>query len=315
MSTPTWKFRAMYEFVDRIGEGKAGMDLIVHVNEDGVKQGVGAVYPTARACIADVMKTQALRQALDKVRLRCGIRWGAVAMRSVPEPQGTGVFFRDRNHHWDPKGISVPMLWNLYNGRVHKGESIRVFPLSNWTELDIWPDTSRPRRYPDGAAVLCPRKRPGGQKRDGMLIMVDDDRMPLEPGEATGNEKGPAFRPAPLGCYPLTGGDRILGHHAARCYRRKHSGERIPSAQGRAYRAGDGGASMEEKKRQGLFSDDGLQPEMSIEQILAEHANKDLLRFYHLWLCGGRQIDPDRRLLFDARQVLPKTSYRTVQAR
>jgi len=170
---------------------------------------------------------------------------GRVAMRSVPEPTKERVFsFRDRNHHWDPKN-QRPELWNLYNGRVHKGESIRVFPLSNWTELDIW-------QYIQAEDIpMVPlyfaAERPVVE-RDGMLIMVDDDRMPLEPGVQPEMKK---VRFRTLGCYPLTGAIEssatTLLDVIEETIQVKNS-----ERQGRAIDR-DGGASMEEKKRQGYF--------------------------------------------------------------
>jgi len=237
----TWKFRAMYEFRDRIAE-EAGMDLIVHVNEDGVKQGIGPFTHGSRVH-TDVMKTQALRQALDKYGFDAA--FGGARRDEERSRAKERVFsFRDRNHHWDPKN-QRPELWNLYNGRVHKGESIRVFPLSNWTELDIW-------QYIQAEDIpMVPlyfaAERPVVE-RDGMLIMVDDDRMPLEPGEQPEMKK---VRFRTLGCYPLTGAIEssatTLLDVIEETIQVKNS-----ERQGRAIDR-DGGASMEEKKRQGYF--------------------------------------------------------------
>ncbi len=237
----TWKFRAMYEFRDRIAE-EAGMDLIVHVNEDGVKQGIGPFTHGSRVH-TDVMKTQALRQALDKYGFDAA--FGGARRDEERSRAKERVFsFRDRNHHWDPKN-QRPELWNLYNGRVHKGESIRVFPLSNWTELDIW-------QYIHAEDIpMVPlyfaAERPVVE-RDGMLIMVDDDRMPLESGEQP-ELKTVRFRT--LGCYPLTGAIEssatTLLDVIEETIQVKNS-----ERQGRAIDR-DSGASMEEKKRQGYF--------------------------------------------------------------
>jgi len=237
----TWKFRAMYEFRDRIAE-EAGMDLIVHVNEDGVKQGIGPFTHGSRVH-TDVMKTQALRQALDKYGFDAA--FGGARRDEERSRAKERVFsFRDRNHHWDPKN-QRPELWNLYNGRVHKGESIRVFPLSNWTELDIW-------QYIQAEDIpMVPlyfaAERPVVE-RDGMLIMVDDDRMPLEPGVQPEMKK---VRFRTLGCYPLTGAIEssatTLLDVIEETIQVKNS-----ERQGRAIDR-DGGASMEEKKRQGYF--------------------------------------------------------------
>ncbi len=237
----TWKFRAMYEFRDRIAE-QAGMDLIVHINEEGVKQGIGPFTHGSRVH-TDVMKTQALRQALDKYGFDAA--FGGARRDEERSRAKERVFsFRDRSHHWDPKN-QRPELWNLYNGRVHQGESIRVFPLSNWTELDIW-------QYIQAEDIpMVPlyfaAERPVVE-RDGMLIMVDDDRLPLEPGEQP-QMKRVRFRT--LGCYPLTGAIEssatTLLDVIEETIQVKNS-----ERQGRAIDK-DSGASMEDKKRQGYF--------------------------------------------------------------
>ena len=191
----TWKFKEMIKFRDeRIKE--LGWDLIVHTNQQGVEMGVNPfTYGSAKH--TDIMKTQALKQALDKYQFdaACG---GARRDEEKSRAKERVYSFRDKNHRWDPKN-QRPELWNIYNSQVDKGESIRVFPLSNWTELDIWQYIHLenipivPLYFADKRPVV---------ERDGTLIMVDDDRMPIGPDEKI-EEKMVRFRT--LGCYPLTG--------------------------------------------------------------------------------------------------------------
>lgn len=191
----TWKFREMIEFRDRLVRG-LGLELIVHINEDGVRKGVNPfTYGSKKH--TDIMKTESLKQALNKYRFDAAFG-GARRDEEKSRAKERVYSFRDRNHRWDPKN-QRPELWNLYNGRIDKGESIRVFPLSNWTELDIW-------QYIHLENIPIPtlyfaKERPVVQ-REGTWIMVDDQRMPLEPGE-TPQMKMVRFRT--LGCYPLTG--------------------------------------------------------------------------------------------------------------
>ncbi len=237
----TWKFRAMYEFRDRIAD-EAGMELIVHVNQEGVEQGIGPISHGSKVH-TDVMKTQALRQALDKYGFDAA--FGGARRDEERSRAKERVFsFRDRNHRWDPKN-QRPELWNLYNGRVHKGESIRVFPLSNWTELDIWQYIHVENI--DMVPLYFAAERPVVE-RDGLLIMVDDDRLPLDTGEQP-QQRMVRFRT--LGCYPLTGAVEstatTLLEVIEETIQVKNS-----ERQGRAIDS-DAGASMEEKKRQGYF--------------------------------------------------------------
>lgn len=191
----TWKFREMIEFRDkRIKE--LGWDLIVHINQEGVKMGVNP-FTHGSAKHTDIMKTQSLKQALDKYGFDAAFG-GARRDEEKSRAKERVYSFRDRNHRWDPKN-QRPELWNLYNNRVDKGESIRVFPLSNWTELDIW-QYIHLENIPI-VPLYFAAKRPVVE-RDGVMIMVDDDRMPLKPGEQV-EEKMVRFRT--LGCYPLTG--------------------------------------------------------------------------------------------------------------
>ena len=191
----TWKFKEMIEFRDnRVKE--LGWDLLVHINQEGVDMGVGP-FTHGSAKHTDIMKTQALKQALNKYKFDAAFG-GARRDEEKSRAKERVYSFRDKNHRWDPKN-QRPELWNVYNSKVDPGESIRVFPLSNWTELDIW-------QYIHLESIpLVPlyfaAKRPVVEK-DGMLMMVDDDRMPIDSEEKI-EEKMVRFRT--LGCYPLTG--------------------------------------------------------------------------------------------------------------
>jgi len=192
----TWKFREMIAFRDKIAE-KYGLDLIVHINEDGVRQGVGP-FSHGSALHTDIMKTQSLKQALDKYKF--DVAFGGARRDEEKSRAKERVFsFRTADHRWDPKN-QRPELWRIFNTRKAKGESIRVFPLSNWTELDIWQYIHLEKI--DIVPLYFAAKRPVVE-RDGTLIMVDDERMPLKPGEVP-QERMVRFRT--LGCYPLTGG-------------------------------------------------------------------------------------------------------------
>jgi len=191
----TWKFPEMYTFRDNMAE-EIGMDLIVHINQEGLAQGVGP-FTHGSAVHTDVMKTQSLKQALDKYGFDAA--FGGARRDEEKSRAKERVFsFRTKTHRWDPKN-QRPELWRQYNTRVNKGESIRVFPISNWTELDIWQYI-----YLENIPIVplyLSAPRPVVE-RDGTLIMVVDDRMPLEEGEEP-QMKMVRFRT--LGCYPLTG--------------------------------------------------------------------------------------------------------------
>ncbi len=191
----TWKFHEMIEFRDkRIKD--LGWDLIVHINQEGVDMGISPfVHGSAKH--TDIMKTQSLKQALNKYGFDAAFG-GARRDEEKSRAKERVYSFRDKNHRWDPKN-QRPELWNIYNGRVDKGESIRVFPLSNWTELDIW-QYIHLENIPI-VPLYFAAKRPVVE-RDGTLIMVDDERMPIGPGDKV-VEKMVRFRT--LGCYPLTG--------------------------------------------------------------------------------------------------------------
>jgi sulfate adenylyltransferase subunit 2 len=191
----TWKFQEMIRFRDQF-VAKHGLKLLVHVNPDGVKAGINP-FVHGSALHTELMKTEALKQALDQYGFDAAFG-GARRDEEKSRAKERVYSFRDRNHRWDPKN-QRPELWNLYNARIHKGESIRVFPLSNWTELDIWQYI-----YLENIEIVplyFAAMRPVVE-RDGMLVMVDDERMPLEPGEVP-QMRQVRFRT--LGCYPLTG--------------------------------------------------------------------------------------------------------------
>ncbi len=191
----TWKFQEMIEFRDqRIKD--LGWDLLVHINQEGVDMGISPfVHGSAKH--TDIMKTVGLKQALDKYGFDAAFG-GARRDEEKSRAKERVYSFRDKNHRWDPKS-QRPELWNIYNGKVDNGESIRVFPLSNWTELDIW-QYIHLEEIPI-VPLYFAAKRPVVEK-DGVLIMVDDDRMPIEEGDVV-EEKMVRFRT--LGCYPLTG--------------------------------------------------------------------------------------------------------------
>ncbi|MEQ3634388.1 sulfate adenylyltransferase subunit CysD [Thalassolituus sp.] len=237
----TWKFKEMIAFRDKMVE-EIGMDLIVHINQEGVDQGVGP-FTHGSSKHTDIMKTQALKQALDKYGFDAAFG-GARRDEEKSRAKERVYSFRDAKHRWDPKN-QRPELWNIYNGKVNKGESIRVFPLSNWTELDIWQYIYLesiplvPLYFSDVRPVV---------ERDGMLIMVDDDRMPLAEGEVP-EMKSVRFRT--LGCYPLTGAVESEAATLPEIIQEMlltTTSER----QGRAIDH-DSSGSMEKKKQEGYF--------------------------------------------------------------
>ena len=237
----TWKLREMIEFRDKMAKD-IGMELIVHTNQEGVEQGIGP-FTHGSSKHTDVMKTQALKQALDKYKFDAAFG-GARRDEEKSRAKERVYSFRDSKHRWDPKN-QRPELWNIYNGKVNKGESIRVFPLSNWTELDIWQYIYLediplvPLYFADKRPVV---------ERDGMLIMVDDDRMPLEEGEVP-EMKSVRFRT--LGCYPLTGAVESEAATLPEIIQEMlltTTSER----QGRAIDH-DSSGSMEKKKQEGYF--------------------------------------------------------------
>jgi len=236
-----WKFQAMYEVRDKIAE-ETGMDLIVHVNPEGVEKNINP-FDHGSALHTDIMKTQGLKQALDKYGFDCA--FGGARRDEEKSRAKERVFsFRNSSHRWDPKN-QRPELWNLYNGRKSPGESIRVFPLSNWTELDIWQYIYReeipivPLYYAAERPVV---------ERDGMLMMVDDDRLKLLPGEKV-ETKRVRFRT--LGCYPLTGAIESDADNMQKILLELLEA-RTSERQGRAIDS-DSDGSMEKKKQEGYF--------------------------------------------------------------
>jgi sulfate adenylyltransferase subunit 2 len=237
----TWKFRQMIEFRDLTAR-RLGMDLIVHINPDGVAMGINP-FVHGSALHTDIMKTQGLRQALDRHGFDAA--FGGARRDEEKSRAKERVFsIRSAQHRWDPKR-QRPELWRLYNARKTKGESLRVFPLSNWTELDVWQYI-----YQEDIPIVplyLAAERPVVE-RDGALIMVDDERLPLEPGERPQLRK---VRFRTLGCYPLTGAiessadslSAIIGEMLA---------ARTSERQGRMIDH-DAAASMEKKKQEGYF--------------------------------------------------------------
>ena len=237
----TWKFREMIEFRDRIAE-KHGIEMLEYINDDGVKQGInpfdhGSSY-------TDIMKTKALKQALDKYGFTAAFGGGR---RDEEKSRAKERIFSFRNaeHAWEPKN-QRPEMWRLFNTEINKGESIRVFPISNWTEKDIWQYIKRegieivPLYFADVRPCI---------ERDGNIIMVDDDRLKLREGEKIERKK---IRFRTLGCYPLTGGveseadtlDKIIEETLSAVSSERTS--RVIDSDG-------GSASMEKRKREGYF--------------------------------------------------------------
>jgi sulfate adenylyltransferase subunit 2 len=237
----TWKFRAMYEFRDATAK-RLGMQLLVHVNQEGLRQGIGP-FTHGSQVHTDVMKTQALRQALDKYRFDAA--FGGARRDEEKSRAKERVFsFRSAQHRWDPKQ-QRPELWSLYNARIRPGESLRVFPLSNWTELDVWQYIAL-EQIPI-VPLYFAAERPVVE-RGGTLIMVDDERMPLAPGE-TPMHKRVRFRT--LGCYPLTGAIESNAD-TVEAIIEEMLVTRTSEREGRVIDH-DGAGSMERKKQEGYF--------------------------------------------------------------
>jgi sulfate adenylyltransferase subunit 2 len=237
----TWKFREMYELRDRVA-AEPGTELIVYVNPEAVARGISP-FTHGSAVHTDVWKTQGLRQALDKFGFDAALG-GARRDEEKSRAKERVFSFRTAQHRWDPKN-QRPELWRLYNARKHRGESIRVFPLSNWTELDVW-------RYVELEKIpVVPlyfsRERPVVE-RDGVLIMVDDERFPLAPGEVPRLRK---VRFRTLGCYPLTGAIESSAGTVAEIIA-EMAAARTSERQGRLIDQ-DAAASMELKKQEGYF--------------------------------------------------------------
>ena len=237
----TWKFREMIEFREQMAR-EVGFELLVHINQEGLAQGIGP-FTHGSAVHTDVMKTAALKQALDKHKFDIAIG-GARRDEEASRAKERIFSFRSAQHRWDPKA-QRPELWRLYNAMKRRGESVRAFPLSNWTELDVWHYIYR-ENIPV-VPLYFAKERPIVE-RDGALIMVDDERMPLAQGEVPALRK---VRFRTLGCYPLTGAVEsdavtladIVGELIA-----AHTSER----QGRVIDR-DAPSSMERKKQEGYF--------------------------------------------------------------
>jgi sulfate adenylyltransferase subunit 2 len=237
----TWKFREMIQFRDRMAQ-ESGLDLIVHVNEEGVNRGISP-FTHGSALYTDVMKTEGLKQALDRYKFDAA--FGGARRDEEKSRAKERIFsFRSANHRWDPKS-QRPELWSLYNTRVKPGESIRVFPISNWTELDIWQyiHLEQIPIVPLYYAAVRPVV-----ERDDMLIMVDDDRLELKPGEVV-QHKSVRFRT--LGCYPLTGAVESEADNLPQIIQEMLL-TRTSERQGRLIDHDQAG-SMEKKKQEGYF--------------------------------------------------------------
>ena len=236
----TWKFHEMIEFRDRIAKEK-GIEMLEYINQDGVKQGInpfdhGSAY-------TDIMKTQALKQALDKYGFTAA--FGGGRRDEEKSRAKERIFsFRNENHAWDPKN-QRPEMWTLYNSRIKKGQEVRVFPLSNWTEKDIWQYIKRENI--EIPSLYFAKERPVVY-RDGNIIMVDDDRMKLRPGEKI-QMKSVRFRT--LGCYPLTGGVESTANTLDEIIDETLSA--VSSERTTRVIDNEAAGSMERRKREGYF--------------------------------------------------------------
>ena len=237
----TWKFREMIEFRDRRAR-ELGLDLIVHTNQEGVRAGVNP-FDSGSRVHTEVMKTQALKQALDKYKFDAAF---GGARRDEEKSRAKERIFslRSAEHRWDAKN-QRPEPWRLFNTRKKNGESFRVFPISNWTEQDVW-DYIAIENIPV-VPLYFAKPRPI-VKRDGALIMRDDDRMQLRPGESV---ETMMVRFRTLGCYPLTGGVESSAENIEDVIAEMR-GSRVSERQGRVIDS-DSGASMEQKKQEGYF--------------------------------------------------------------
>jgi sulfate adenylyltransferase subunit 2 len=237
----TWKFREMIEFRDDMA-ARCGLDLIVHTNAEGVRNGISP-FTHGSACYTDIMKTEALKQALDKYKFDAA--FGGARRDEERSRAKERIFsFRTSTHRWDPKS-QRPELWNLYNAKVRSGESIRAFPLSNWAELDVWQYI-----YLEGIPIVplyYSKERPV-VARDGMLIMVDDNRLQPGPGEKI-EQKSVRFRT--LGCYPLTAAVESTAATLPEIIQEMLL-TRTSERQGRLIDHDQAG-SMEKKKQEGYF--------------------------------------------------------------
>ncbi len=237
----TWKFREMYALRDRVAS-ESGMKLLVHINPEAQAQGINP-FVHGSTVHTDLWKTQGLKQALDRHGFDAAIG-GARRDEEKSRAKERVFSFRSAQHRWDPRN-QRPELWRLYNARVHPGESMRVFPLSNWTELDVWQYIERERI--DIVPLYFAAERPVVE-RDGALIMVDDERLPLRSGEIPRLRR---VRFRTLGCYPLTGAVESEAGTLQEIVAEMLSA-RTSERQGRMIDH-DGTASMERKKQEGYF--------------------------------------------------------------
>ncbi len=238
----TWKFKEMITFRDHFVRDELGLELIVNINEEGAKLNIHPLDDSEKH--TEIMKTDSLKAALDEHGFDAA--FGGARRDEEKSRAKERVFsFRDKNHRWDPKN-QRPELWNIYNTRVNKGESIRVFPLSNWTELDVW-------QYIHLENIpIVPLYKSAMRKvveRDGVLIMLDDDRVQLLPGEVP-MEKMVRFRT--LGCYPLTGAVESEATTLPEIIQEMLL-TRTSERQGRVIDQDEGGAGMQKKKERGYF--------------------------------------------------------------
>ncbi|MCG8583283.1 MAG: sulfate adenylyltransferase subunit CysD [Pirellulales bacterium] len=238
----TWKFQEMYKFREEYAKKELGLDVITHINHEGAALGISPFEDSEKH--TEVMKTDALKTALDKHGFDAA--FGGARRDEEKSRAKERVFsFRDKSHRWDPKN-QRPELWNIYNSRVNKGESIRVFPLSNWTELDVW-QYIHLEKIPI-VPLYFAAERPVVE-RDGVMILVDDDRLELAPGEEP-MMKNVRFRT--LGCYPLTGAVESNATTLPEIIQEMLLAT-TSERQGRVIDQDEGGAGMEEKKKRGYF--------------------------------------------------------------
>jgi sulfate adenylyltransferase subunit 2 len=237
----TWKFQEMIAFRDELAK-KHDLNLLVHINPEGLKMNVGP-FSHGSAKHTDIMKTQSLKQALNHYKFDAA--FGGARRDEEKSRAKERVFsFRDENHRWDPKN-QRPELWNVYNSQINKGESIRVFPMSNWTELDIWQYIYMENIEIPSLYLAKPRPV---VKRDGVYFMVDDDRMPMQDGE-TPEMRSVRFRT--LGCYPLTGAVESTAATLPEVIQEMLL-TKTSERQGRVI-DNDSSGSMEKKKMEGYF--------------------------------------------------------------
>jgi sulfate adenylyltransferase subunit 2 len=238
----TWKFREMYEFRENYAKRDLGLEVLTYVNQEGLKAKIHPLDDSEKH--TELMKTDALKQALNKYKFDAA--FGGARRDEEKSRAKERIFsFRDRNHVWDPKN-QRPELWNLYNTRVNKGESIRVFPLSNWTELDVW-QYIHLEKIPI-VPLYFAKKRPVID-RDGLLLMLDDDRIKPRPSDKI-EERMVRFRT--LGCYPLSGAVESRADTLPLIIQEMLL-TKTSERQGRVIDKDEGGAGMEEKKKRGYF--------------------------------------------------------------